>query len=293
MEVPNGCGVLWLAVVLVQEPTREPVPFSLVGRHLVVVTGEIAGVTGLNMVVDTGTARTVIDERVAARLSLHRYPGGLEVFGTRVASDRVVLDSLAFGPVRARGLEALVADLDGQRKRFGVRIDVLLGVDVLRGTCVTIDYASRRIAVDCTTPLPLRAPFRPPMPVVEVSIDGHRYRLITDTGSEAIAIFRSSIPAGAQIVVDGKVSAAHLTGAVELTRFTSRAFRVAGHCIGQPPVFILDGDHRTLGYDGVLGARWLTASKLQFDMVNGVVLWEEPDASAPAEQRRSRSCDVR
>jgi hypothetical protein len=93
--------------------------------------------------------------------------------------------------------------------------------------------------------------------------------------------------------VDGKVSAGHLTGAVELTRFTSRAVRVAGHCIGQPPVFILDADHRALGYDGVLGTRWLTASKLQFDMINGRVLWEEPDASTTAEQRRSRSCDGR
>jgi hypothetical protein len=293
VEVPNGFAVVWLAVVLVQGPSREPVPFSLVGNHLVVVTGEIGGIAGLNMVVDTGTARTVIDERVAARLNLHRHPGGLEVFGTRVASDRVVLDTLAFGPIHARGLEALVADLDGQRKRFGVRIDALLGVDVLRGTCVAIDYASRRLAADCTTPLPLRAPFRPPLPVVEVSVDGHAYRLIADTGSEAIAIFRSSIPANARIVVDGKVSAGHLTGAVELTRFTSRATKVAGHCIGQPPVFILDDNHRALGYDGVLGARWLTASKVQFDMINGLVLWEEPDASATAEQRRSRSCDGR
>jgi hypothetical protein len=122
------------------------VPFSLVGNYLVVVTGEIGGITGLNMVVDTGTARTVIDERVAARLDLRRHPDGLEVFGTRVASDRVVLDTLAFGPISARGLEALVADLEGQRKRFGVRIDALLGVDVLRGTCLTIDYASRRLA---------------------------------------------------------------------------------------------------------------------------------------------------
>ena len=265
------------AVVLVAwvgpAPSRKPIPFSLLAEHLVVVKGEIDGAPDLNLVVDTGTARTVIDTRLAKRLALSMKKDAAEVFGATVNSHRVTIESVAFGTVRAVGLEVLVADLRAQEHRFGVRIDALVGVDVLRSACLTIDYASRRLEAGCKGALPLTTSFTSSLPIVEVVIDGRPYRLIADTGSDAIAIFRTSIPADARVVSEGSVTAGHLTGKMELTRFTPKQVLVGGHSIGMPPVFIIDTDGHSLGYDGVLGTRWLTASQLRFDLAKGVMSW--------------------
>lgn len=265
------------AVVLVagvgSRPSQESIPLSLIADYLVVVKGAIAGVSELNLVVDTGTARTVIDSRLATRLALAMKKDLAEVFGATVNSERATVESVAFGTVRAGRLAVLVADLAAQERRFGVRIDALIGVDVLQSACLTIDYASRRLEADCKVPLPLTASFTPLLPVVEVTIDGRPYRLIADTGSDAIAIFRTSIPADTRPVLEDKVIAGYLTGTMELTRFTPNRFLVGGHSIGTPPVFVIDADGRSLGYDGVLGTRWLTASRLRFDVARGVMSW--------------------
>lgn len=264
-----------IALVAWVEPglSQQPIPFSLLADHLIVVQGEIGGVSELNLVIDTGTARTVIDTRLVTRLALAAKRDAAEVFGATVESQRVRIGTVAFGTIRAVDLEVLVADLREQERRFGVRIDALVGVDVLRSTCLTIDYASRRMETDCKVPLPLTVSFTPFLPVVDVTIDGQPYRLIADTGSDAIAIFRTSIPPTARVVPKDRVTAGHLAGTMELTRFMPNGVQVGGHSIGTPPVFIIDTDGRSLGYDGVLGTRWLTASRLRLDLAKGVISW--------------------
>ena len=281
MDAAKFVTVVTLAAVCGVGAARESIPFLLLADHLVVVKGDIGGRSDLNLVVDTGTARTVIDVRVAAQSGLTRTRGTAEVFGQTIPTERLTVSSLAFGPVRTTNVDVLVADLAALERRFGVRLDALLGVDVLRASCLTIDYGARRLAADCTSPLPLTASFTPFLPVIDVSIDGHRYRLIADTGSEAIAVFRTSIPAAAPVVTDGKVTATHLTGTVDLARFTPKRFLVGTHSIGTPPVFVIDTDGRALGYDGVLGTRWLTASKLSFDWSKGLVSWVDLPRKRP------------
>lgn len=273
MDPAKLAATVAIVVGFGHRPFQEPIPFSLLADYLIVAKGEIGGISELNLVVDTGTARTVIDGRLATRLGVAMKKDQAEVFGATVDSQRATIESLAIGSIRAVGLEVLVADLRLHEHRFGARIDALLGVDVLRSTCLTIDYAARRLETHCKGPLPMTTAFTPFLPVVDVTVDGRPYRLIADTGSDAIAIFRTSIPADARLVPTDRVTASHLTGTMELTRFTPTRFLVGSHSIGTPPVFIIDTDGRWLGYDGVLGTRWLTASRLRFDLTKGVMSW--------------------
>ena len=73
-------------VLLARDPARRTaaggdVPFDLVEQHLIVAKGSVAGLRGLNLLIDTGTIPSVVDKRVAARLRLKGEPSLLTAFG--------------------------------------------------------------------------------------------------------------------------------------------------------------------------------------------------------------------
>lgn len=267
-------SLLFVFIPLSGVAQSRAIPFDYVSNHLIVVRGSIGPVTAATLVVDTGTWRTVVDARTAAQLGSGRRPDVLEVFGRLSATERMVAPPLiSFGSVRLESVEVLVTDLRPQEQRFGRRIDALLGMDVFLERCLTIGYAARQLAMECAGPLPRRARFTPPLPIVDVLIDGHPYRLIADTGSEIIAVFRTAMPANAPVKGDVRVSASHLHDTIELKRFAPRAVRVGNHPIGAPPVFIIENEQRIEGYDGVLGTRWLSDRQVRFDMRRGALSW--------------------
>ena len=254
------------------QQSTSAVPFALVADFLIVVEGTISGRQGLKFAIDTGTARSVIDERVAAALAVPRNRSSMEVFGRPVVTEGLVASDMAFGTVRATDVQVLIADLASQQQRFGIRIDALVGVDVLRNHCFTIDFAAQRLTVEC---VPERSPdvaFNPPLPVVETWIDGNRYRMIVDSASEAIVVFQSSLPPDTKLNTDGEVSATHVSGTTRLKRFTPERFSVGRHPIGTPPVFVMSRTAPT-GYDGVLGMRWLPGTRIYVDLVRGGLSW--------------------
>jgi len=258
------------------EPTAAGLPFRLLAGYLVVVEGRIGKLDGLNLVIDTGTTRTVVDADVARQLggAAARLP--IQVFGREVGADAVVVQSLSFGPVHATNLLALSADLRSHEARFGLRLDALIGLDVLTDRCFAIDYAAKLISFSCAAGSRGRASFDPdaPYPLVEAVIDNRRYRLFVDTGSEAVVLFESALPSAKTTRVETEVSGAHLAGTVRLKRFTARRFTVGGHPIGTAPVFIMGDTGPPDGYDGVLGTRWLPATRVHFDFPRGVLTWQ-------------------
>jgi len=250
-------------------------PFRLVGGYLVVVQGSIGGLPALNFVIDTGTSRTVIHQDIAGTLGLAPTGEEMLVFGERAAAETVVVPSLAVGPLRMAGLPVLVADLQPLEGRFGVRLDAVVGMDVLRGGCFTIDYAAWTMVFGCGRDLRVRAPLdaRSPYPIVDASIDGARYRLMVDSGAEAIVLFEHAIQPGHRVTVDAEVEAMHVAGTLRLKRFTPRTFVVGRHTLDAPPVFILEGGRDTPGFDGVIGTRWLRSAQVRLDFARRVLSW--------------------
>jgi predicted aspartyl protease len=270
---PTGGG----AVVLDGRPARDPrsMPFRLVEGFLIVVNGSIGGLHDLTMVVDTGTTRTVVDERVAGLLAgLKGRDDALHVFGEDVATSVVTVPSLEVGPILQADLPVLTADLGSFRQRFGLRLDALLGLDVLRDRCLTIDYVTAVISFACAgrwaTSVPLDADS--PYPVVSASIDGARYRLLVDSGSEAIVLFNKAVPAGTDIRALPEVSGTDLTGTRRLRALSSRRLSIGRQFLAEPPVFVMNAGEK-LGFDGVFGTRWLPGRQVLFDFPRRVLGW--------------------
>jgi hypothetical protein len=284
LRAPATCLVLVLHTVDASEirpPGPGPrasapatIPFELVAGYLIVVKGEIDGLSA-RLVIDTGTERTIIDSRIADALRLPRVRATMMVFGERFTTEMVAVRSLRLAGTAVGELQVLTEDLSSLQRLKGIWPDAVVGTDALGRRCLTIDYASRTMTFACGGVWRSRATFDPrsTVAVVETAIDDAVYRLIVDTGSEAIVVYEGAIPAGQVIKVDGTWEGTTIRGTRPLKRFRSTRFAAGGHPVGRPPVFIMPGGAGTCEVDGVLGTRWL-GPRVHLDLGRGILGWE-------------------
>jgi predicted aspartyl protease len=251
------------------------IPFESKRDFLVVVEGTIGGLERLRLLVDTGHHQTTIDSRVARALQLTPSPALLEAFGRRIAAGRVVVPWLKIGPLKSLDLPVLVTDLRHAGPGTGLRADAIVGLDFLRGTCVSIDYRRQILTVGRADAWDFSVAFQPAgrYPIVTLIIDGISYRVLVDTGAEMIALFSRAVsPRG--IAFDGVIEGDHLAGRSLLRRFTAETVRLGDLELRRVPVFVAPGGTH-LDYDGVIGSRWITSTRLQLDLEWMVLSWDK------------------
>ena len=128
--------VLLSGMMLVSRETVPEVPFDLYQHHLVVTKGSIGPLKNLSLLIDTGTIPSMIDVRVARKLQLQAEPSTLVAFGQSVAIQSTVLNGFRIGALETGPVPAGVSDLSYLE---GVRIDAIVGLDVLARTSFRID----------------------------------------------------------------------------------------------------------------------------------------------------------
>ena len=274
----GALGHVWDGAAVRSAPVDQQVstvPFRLIGGYLIVVEGAMGRLGGRTFVIDTGTARTVIDDSIAGALGLERTSAALHAFGERTLTSAAVLPSIAFGPVEARELPVLIADLKPQAQRFGLSPDALVGMDLLRDRCITIDYATAALKFACGGRWPRSVSIGEGsgFAIVNVRIDQHPYRLLVDSGSEGVILFSEAIPAGATIEPDGEFEARHMSGTVRVKRFAPRVLSAGEYPLIPPPVFIMTYGGERAGFDGLLGPHWLRAREVRLDFVRRTMAW--------------------
>ena len=174
--------------------TVAEVPFELYQHHLIVTKGSIGPLNGLSLLIDTGTIPSMVDGRIARKLHVQAEPSMLVAFGQSVAIQSTILNGFRIGARQPGAVPAGVSDLSYLE---GVRIDAIVGLDVLARTSFSIDYRKRvlRFSPDgreeSVAPLELVWPFL----TVQMTIAGQQVRLLVDTGSSDLVLFKSRMPA--------------------------------------------------------------------------------------------------
>ena len=270
------------------------VRIELTRDYLVSVRGKVDDRSGLTFVVDTGTLPTLVDARIAtqfrkagpfdslrssstAPLAQGRPKVPVDSFAGSAELESAVLTSLAVGSFSALDVPVLVTDLARLEPHFGIKADVVLGVEVLRGTCFSIDYIRRRLSFSCrddwraTVPLDRGSS----LVVANVTIDGTPLRLRVDTGSPAVVVYDNVIPDGWRSRVQSEINAFDFSGPVRLRRFIADAIAVGPMTFHRRPVHILPADVVRQAYHGVLGVRALGVSAVQFDLGRMTLSWND------------------
>src|SRR5215468_2975274 len=121
------------------------IPFKLYQDHLIVVQGALGDLEQLNFLIDTGSNPSAIDRKIAAKFGLRGTAAKLLLFNRSKNVDYAILPSMRIGPIRAVSVPGLVQDLSPVGDAMGLRIDAVVGIDVLSRSSFSIDYESKRM----------------------------------------------------------------------------------------------------------------------------------------------------
>jgi predicted aspartyl protease len=250
------------------------VGFDLYRGYLIVVRGSAGPLRDLNFLLDTGANPTVLDRRLAKKLQLDELPGVLGGLNGRVAAGRTIAPSLQIGPTRRDNLPILIEDLSFFDKALPVRIDGVIGLDVVGQTAFEIDYSSRQINFG---PIPslknsVRLWLRDGLPLVDATVNQASAHLLLDTGASSLILFdaKTSVPAS-PVKVSADQRSANMIGEFERKQVRLHSLRLGQAEFLQEPAFLVRtrGD-ATVDFDGLLSPAVLGITKVAIDLDQGV-----------------------
>jgi hypothetical protein len=97
------------------------------------------------------------------------------------------------GTLRAESLPVLIRDLGFLQKDLGIRIDAVIGLDVLSLSNFSINYTTKRIVFGAAPVSGSSVSFQsaPPWLTVRMEVNGVSLHLLLDTAASGIILFQS------------------------------------------------------------------------------------------------------
>jgi predicted aspartyl protease len=256
---------------------RTKLPFHLYWGYLVIVEGSIGNVQKLNFLVDTGAHPNVVDQKIAHKLGLAEQPARVTLSIQSVLTHIVVLPSLVLGPIRVESLPVLTQDLSYFQHSLGHRVDAIVGLDVLRKSSFSINYRTKEILFGPIDGLSFSAPFETDTPIVSIGmeIQTRQKRIVIDTGSPELMLFRSRMPDSGGLRLLGTDMVVDAGGTFQRRRVRIPDVYLGKEKIGSQIAFVVD-DRKDDGdnFDGVLGVRGAQFWKIAFDFEHRRFYWE-------------------
>lgn len=270
---------LFTVLLLASEPPArgygnqsEKVHFDLYRDYLIVVRGSAGPLKDLNFLLDTGASLTVLDRRVAEKLHLDQLPASISVVGGSVPAAQATAPTLAMGPARRDNVHVLIEDLSFFQKAVPVRIDAVVGLDLLGQSAFEIDYAARQIIFGSVPVLSNKLPFRlqAGLPIVEAQVDHLSAHLMVDTGASSLLLFEPSGPK--PVRVSEVLPIPGTIGEFDRKQVRLPSLRLGEAEFGKEPAFLVrsrnEGDQ---DFDGLMSPAALGITKMAFDLGRGVL----------------------
>ncbi|HLV02696.1 MAG TPA: retropepsin-like aspartic protease [Acidobacteriota bacterium] len=258
-------------------PATHNVPFELHG-HLMVVEGSIGELDGLNFVLDTGASFTVISRQVAKRLGLEGESSRVvKAYGKKRTLQEVTVSSLSVGGLRFDQVPALVGKLSFAGMDRPIRMDALIGLELMRRTSLTIDYEASRIVFGPVEHSAFTFAFYGRLPVVPVplTIGGQRVSLLLDTGSEHIILYQRRVDGNVKMKRTGEKSEIRCLGRkaiLEQVRLENVSMGATEW--NELVAYLIDVPVGKSDPDGILGVLSLGLKRLNLDFQANRISWE-------------------
>jgi predicted aspartyl protease len=264
-EIPTNDARRQLSAA--EETGRVGLDFKLYRGYLIVVPGSVGGLTGLHFLVDTGAEHSIADRRLVENLRTSGQPMHMLVAGQAVNAWKTVLSDLKLGPLMSTSLDSWVLDLSFLEEALHRRIDMVIGLDVLKQSAFTINYESKKILFGDPPEQPVQIPMQSGSPFVSVTtrVNNVSYSLLVNTGVPSLMIHANTAPRRTQEVkIEQFNLLAHPAGGLLVgKRLELSSVRVGNLELGRQTAFIVND--RNKAFDGSLPIGRLGFKEVAFD----------------------------
>ena len=242
----------------------------------------------LNFMFDSGAGTTLVDSAAASRLQVSATAGHEVTSAGGTAAMKMTNDlSLLLGSIRLDGLTAVISDLSGASAIMGLRMDGIIGYDILKRYPLSIDMDRQHIIIySREQDLPLQGgtplsfvffpqiPFLPEIRASFTASNGQTYtgNYLLDTGAGLTALLNTPYIATENLdALPGKrmtVRTEGVTGPSERTIIRIATFGFSGFLFNDLPVQLArthGGISAITGVAGLLGNELLYRFNLLFD----------------------------
>jgi hypothetical protein len=253
----------------------EEIPFTLYQGDLVVVDGRIGSLEHQRLLLDTGTSPSMIDRAVANKLGLQGIHGDVSTFSKSIPADQVRLATLQVGPLQSQNLNVMVADFSKVEKTVGVRIDAIIGLDVLSATSFTIDYGKHRILFRPTRERH-SVPFSMSQQFLQVNLKAgnKQLHLLVDTGTPHLILFDRALHDLDYSWIEKSAVGNNLSGGGFYDTVVLPEARFGPESVGPQRVTVVAGEKKADSeYDGLMGVTLLRPKRLSFDFERQILGW--------------------
>ena len=254
------------------------IPFRLYNDNLIVVKGSIGRIREVNFILDTGTSPTIIAETLATRLKLRGQPGWIATLKGTTQAESLIVPHLQIGPLEADSVKVAVEDLRSTERMLGVSLGGIVGLDILSTANFSIDFQRREIVfgyvatIEKAVPLATRAPYLS----VKAEVKGQQLRLLLDSGTPGLLLYRNRIDTGHEKPRFDPNRVVFTAGGLNQVGWLRADVVLGKHSLGAVDVAIVDVDSDPQNdFDGLLGFVKMGFRRVTFDFQNGLFGWDQ------------------
>lgn len=121
--------------------------FSLITGDTIVLPIDVAGIS-VDAILDSGSAASIVGPSLAARLGLSSTEQmTIRGVGGRTSVQLARNVEFALAEQRRHLRFVIIADLEAASSALGRSVDVVLGLDMLAGRCVALDFENGRVSI--------------------------------------------------------------------------------------------------------------------------------------------------
>jgi len=266
-----------------EQGTRKnlELPFRLCNQELIVVKGRIGNLGDLNILLDTATNPSIISPDLARRLNLSGAAVPSLSTAGRIEVQNIILPNIEVGPLHLESSRAVVQDLGFVQRDLSISIAAVAGLDLLSTRSFMIDFAKRKIVFELPSPgkSSIRLEAQSPRPTVKVDIGGLELRLLVDSGTSRLLVFRPRFDASlARLQPFHAEADAFIStplGTVHTTHFRASQVSLGGTKLAPQVIVVADTDPGSRGeFDGLLGLTQTGFHHVWLDFQNGLLAWD-------------------
>src|SRR6266498_1149327 len=257
---------------------KTEIPFGLYNGNLIIVKATVGSVKNVNLILDTGTSPTVINQVMADRLNVRGKSGLLQTLTGTIRVQSVMLPRIQIGPLHADSIMGVVEDLSFLERSIGISLGGIAGLDILRSSNFAIDYRRQKIIFGPIAASEKAVQFETQIPYLSVKakIAGQEVRLLVDSGTGGLLVYRNRLRAAVeQLHIDPNASISTAASGGTHVRWLSTEVSIGKGNLGARNVAIADVDSDPQDdFDGLLGFATMGFRKVSFDFENGLFGWE-------------------